>query len=276
MLAEIKALHSIHKRIFRKTPRDFRGKRSLNMAENRVALITGAGRGIGAKIALTLASENIDIAVVDYGEESAAAETMSALAAAGVKAKYYRCDVSDFTATKAVVDAVVKEFGKIDILVNNAGITADNLILRMEEADWDRVLNINLKGCFNMIKHVTPYMMRKRYGRIVSISSVVGLMGNAGQANYAASKAGIVGLTKTVAKEFGARNITANAVAPGFIKTAMTDALTEEQKKDMYKLIPLGCLGETDDIANAVKFLTSDAARYITGVVLKVDGGMYI
>lgn len=246
------------------------------MAENRVALITGAGRGIGAKIALTLASENIDIAVVDYGEESAAAETMSALAAAGVKAKYYRCDVSDFTATKAVVDAVVKEFGKIDILVNNAGITADNLILRMEEADWDRVLNINLKGCFNMIKHVTPYMMRKRYGRIVSISSVVGLMGNAGQANYAASKAGIVGLTKTVAKEFGARNITANAVAPGFIKTAMTDALTEEQKKEMYKLIPLGCLGETDDIANAVKFLTSDAARYITGVVLKVDGGMYI
>ena len=276
MLAEIKALHSIHKRIFRKTPRDFRGKRSLNMAENRVALITGAGRGIGAKIALTLASENIDIAVVDYGEESAAADTMSALAAAGVKAKYYRCDVSDFTATKAVVDAVVKEFGKIDILVNNAGITADNLILRMEEADWDRVLNINLKGCFNMIKHVTPYMMRKRYGRIVSISSVVGLMGNAGQANYAASKAGIVGLTKTVAKEFGARNITANAVAPGFIKTAMTDALTEEQKKEMYKLIPLGCLGETDDIANAVKFLTSDAARYITGVVLKVDGGMYI
>ena len=183
MLAEIKALHSIHKRIFRKTPRDFRGKRSLNMAENRVALITGAGRGIGAKIALTLASENIDIAVVDYGEESAAAETMSALAAAGVKAKYYRCDVSDFTATKAVVDAVVKEFGKIDILVNNAGITADNLILRMEEADWDRVLNINLKGCFNMIKHVTPYMMRKRDGRIVSISSVVGLMGNSGQAN---------------------------------------------------------------------------------------------
>ena len=246
------------------------------MAENRVALITGAGRGIGAKIALTLASENIDIAVVDYGEESAAAETMSALAAAGVKAKYYRCDVSDFTATKAVVDAVVKEFGKIDILVNNAGITADNLILRMEEADWDRVLNINLKGCFNMIKHVTPYMMRKRYGRIVSISSVVGLMGNAGQANYAASKAGIVGLTKTVAKEFGARNITANAVAPGFIKTAMTDALTEEQKQAMYKLIPLGALGETQDIANAVKFLVSDDARYITGVVLKVDGGMYI
>lgn len=246
------------------------------MAENRVALITGAGRGIGATIARTLAAEKMDIAVVDYSDESAAKETLDALKEAGVAARYYKCDVSDFSATKETVDKIVKDFGKIDVLVNNAGITADKLIMRMEEADWDRVLSINLKGCFNMIKHVTPYMMRKRYGRIVSISSVVGLMGNAGQANYAASKAGIVGLTKTVAKEFGARNITANAVAPGFIKTAMTDALTEEQKQAMYKLIPLGCLGETQDIANAVKFLVSDDARYITGVVLKVDGGMYI
>ena len=242
--------------------------------ENRVALITGAGRGIGAKIALTLAQDNTEIAVVDYSDESAAKETMDALTAAGVTARYYRCDVSDFSATKAVVDQIVKDFGKIDILVNNAGITADKLIMRMEEADWDRVLGINLKGCFNMVKHGTPYMMRKRYGRIVSISSVVGLMGNAGQANYAASKAGIVGLTKSVAKELGSRNITANAVAPGFIKTAMTDALTEEQKQAMYKLIPLGALGETEDIAQAVKFLVSDAARYITGVVLRVDGGM--
>ena len=246
------------------------------MAENRVALITGAGRGIGAKIALTLAADKTDIAVVDYSDEAAAKETMDALSALGVKAKYYRCDVSDFGAVKTVVDTVVKDFGKIDILVNNAGVTADKLLLRMEEADWDRVLNINLKGCFNLIKHVTPYMMRKRYGRIVSISSVVGMMGNAGQANYAASKAGVIGLTKTVAKEFGPRGITANAVAPGFVKTAMTDALSEEQKQAMYKLIPLGTLGETEDIANAVKFLTSDAARYITGVVLKVDGGMYI
>ena len=246
------------------------------MSENRVALITGAGRGIGATIARTLAAEKTDIAVVDYSDESAAKETLDALKEAGVAARYYKCDVSDFSATKETVDKIVKDFGKIDILVNNAGITADKLIMRMEEADWDRVLSINLKGCFNMIKHVTPYMMRKRYGRIVSISSVVGLMGNAGQANYAASKAGIVGLTKTVAKEFGARNITANAVAPGFIKTAMTDALSEEQKQAMYKLIPLGCLGETQDIANAVKFLVSDDARYITGVVLKVDGGMYI
>ena len=246
------------------------------MAEQRGALITGAGRGIGAAIALTLAKENTDIAVVDYADESAAAETLAALREAGAAARYYRCDVSDFAAAKEVVDAIVKDFGKIDILVNNAGITADKLILRMEEEDWDKVLAVNLKGCFNMIKHVTPYMMRKRCGRIVSVSSVVGLMGNAGQANYAASKAGIVGLTKTVAKEFGPRNITANAVAPGFIKTAMTEALSEEQKKAMYKLIPLGCLGETQDIANAVKFLVSDDARYITGVVLKVDGGMYI
>ena len=246
------------------------------MNEKRVALVTGAGRGIGATIARTLAADNTDIAVVDYGEESSAAAALQAIAEAGAAVRYYRCDVSDFAAAKAVTDSVAKDFGKIDILVNNAGVTADKLIMRMNEEDWDRVLSINLKGCFNMVKHVTPYMMRKRYGRIVSISSVVGLMGNAGQANYAASKAGIIGLTKTVAKEFGSRGITANAVAPGFIKTAMTDALTEEQKQAMYKMIPLGRLGETQDIADAVKFLVSDAAAYITGVVLKVDGGMYI
>ena len=246
------------------------------MNEKRVALGTGAGRGIGATIARTLAADNTDIAVVDYGEESSAAAALQAIAEAGAAVRYYRCDVSDFSAAKAVADSVAKDFGKIDILVNNAGVTADKLIMRMSEEDWDRVLSINLKGCFNMVKHVTPYMMRKRYGRIVSISSVVGLMGNAGQANYAASKAGIIGLTKTVAKEFGSRGITANAVAPGFIKTAMTDALTEEQKQAMYKMIPLGRLGETQDIADAVKFLVSDAAAYITGVVLKVDGGMYI
>ena len=242
--------------------------------ENRVALITGAARGIGATIALALAAEGTDIAVVDYGEKSAAEETLAKIAERGVRVAYYRCDVSDFAAAKATADAVFKDFGKIDILVNNAGVTADKLLVRMEEADWDRVININLKGCFNMIKHVTPYMMRKRYGRIVSISSVVGLMGNAGQANYSASKAGIIGLTKTVAKEFAPRGVTANAVAPGFIKSAMTDALSEEQKQAMYKLIPLGKLGETEDIAEAVLFLVSDRARYITGEVLRVDGGM--
>ena len=229
--------------------------------ENRVALITGAARGIGATIALALAAEGTDIAVVDYGEKSAAEETLAKIAERGVRVAYYRCDVSDFAAAKATADAVFKDFGKIDILVNNAGVTTDKLLVRMEEADWDRVININLKGCFNMIKHVTPYMMRKRYGRIVSISSVVGLMGNAGQANYSASKAGIIGLTKTVAKEFAPRGVTANAVAPGFIKTAMTDALSEEQKQAMYKLSPLGKLGETEDIAEAVLFLVSDRAR---------------
>ena len=229
--------------------------------ENRVALITGAARGIGATIALALAAEGTDIAVVDYGEKSAAEETLAKIAERGVRVAYYRCDVSDFAAAKATADAVFKDFGKIDILVDNAGVTTDKLLVRMEEADWDRVININLKGCFNMIKHVTPYMMRKRYGRIVSISSVVGLMGNAGQANYSASKAGIIGLTKTVAKEFAPRGVTANAVAPGFIKTAMTDALSEEQKQAMYKLIPLGKLGETEDIAEAVLFLVSDRAR---------------
>ena len=243
-------------------------------SENRVALISGAARGIGATIALALAAEGTDIAVVDYGEKSAAEETLAKIAERGVRVAYYRCDVSDFAAAKATADAVFKDFGKIDILVNNAGVTTDKLLVRMEEADWDRVININLKGCFNMIKHVTPYMMRKRYGRIVSISSVVGLMGNAGQANYSASKAGIIGLTKTVAKEFAPRGVTANAVAPGFIKTAMTDALSEEQKQAMYKLIPLGKLGETEDIAEAVLFLVSDRARYITGEVLRVDGGM--
>ena len=181
--------------------------------ENRVALITGAARGIGATIALALAAEGTDIAVVDYGEQSAAEETLAKIAERGVRVAYYRCDVSDFAAAKATADAVVKDFGKIDILVNNAGVTADKLLVRMEEADWDRVININLKGCFNMIKHVTPYMMRKRYGRIVSISSVVGLMGNAGQANYSASKAGIIGLTKTVAKEFAPRGVTRQFLA---------------------------------------------------------------
>ena len=242
----------------------------------RAALVTGGGRGIGRAICLALAKAGFDVCV-NYASSSAAAEQTAAdCRALGVQAITQQADVTDPAQCQSLVEGTAQTFGRLDVLVNNAGVTADKLILRMEESDWDRVLDINLKGCFNMIKHVTPYMMRKRYGRIVSISSVVGMMGNAGQANYAASKAGIIGLTKTVAKEFGPRNITANAVAPGFIKTAMTDALTDEQKQAMYKQIPLGCLGETQDIANAVKFLVSDDARYITGVVLKVDGGMYI
>ena len=242
--------------------------------ENRVALITGAARGIGATIALALAAEGTDIAVVDYGEKSAAEETLAKIAERGVRVAYYRCDVSDFAAAKATADAVFKDFGKIDILVNNAGVTADKLLVRMEEADWDRVININLKGCFNMIKHVTPYMMRKRYGRIVSISSVVGLMGNAGQANYSASKAGVIGLTKSVARELASRGITCNAVAPGFIQTDMTENLGDNNP--LLNSIPLGRMGKPEDIAAAVAFLASDSAAYITGEVLKVDGGLAI
>ena len=246
------------------------------MLEGKIALVTVAAKGIGRAIALALAADGATVVVNYNGSKERAEQVVEEIKALGADGMAYQCNVADTAATADMVKEVIKTYGKLDILVNNAGITRDNLIMKMSEEDFDAVIDANLKGCFNMIKHVTPYMMRKRYGRIVSISSVVGLMGNAGQANYAASKAGIVGLTKTVAKEFGARNITANAVAPGFIKTAMTDALTEEQKQAMYKLIPLGCLGETQDIANAVKFLVSDDARYITGVVLKVDGGMYI
>lgn len=246
------------------------------MSDKQVAIVTGAGRGIGKEIALTLARRGIDIAVVDYSDEEKVSDTMAELSALGITARYYKCDVSSFSDAKAAADAVVKDFGRVDILVNNAGVTRDTMLMRMEEGDWDKVLDVNLKGSFNMIRHVSPYMVRKRFGRIVSISSVVGMMGNAGQANYSASKAGIIGLTKSVAKEFGGRNITANAVAPGFVQTEMTAVLTAEQVKEMSKGIPLNYLGETKDIANAVDFLVSERARYITGVVLKVDGGMYI
>ena len=249
--------------------------KDLFSLKGKVALVTGASSGLGVQFAKALARQGADVAICARRVEKLE-QVKKEVEALGVKCYAHKCDVLNTEEIRETVKAVESYFGKIDILVNNAGVTADNLLMRMSEAEWDRVLSINLKGCFNMIKHVTPYMLRKRYGRIVSISSVVGLMGNAGQANYAASKAGIVGLTKSVAKELGSRNITANAVAPGFIKTAMTDALTEEQKQAMYKLIPLGCLGEVQDIANAVKFLVSEDARYITGVALKVDGGMYI
>ena len=246
------------------------------MLKEQVAVITGAGRGIGAEIAKALAKNHANIAIVDYSEKNAVRDTIAEIESLGVKVKYYQCDVSNYEKTKEVVDSVAKEFGKIDILVNNAGVTADKILLRMEEADWDRVLDINLKGSFNMTKHATVHMMRKKYGRIVNISSVVALMGNVGQANYVASKAGLIGLTKTVAKEFGGKNITVNAIAPGYIKTAMTDALSEDVRNSMLKMVPLGYLGEVKDIANAVLFLVSESARYITGVTLKVDGGMYI
>lgn len=246
------------------------------MLEGKIALVTGAAKGIGRAIALALAADGATVVVNYNGSKERAEQVVEEIKALGADGMAYQCNVADTAATADMVKEVIKTYGKLDILVNNAGITRDNLIMKMSEEDFDAVIDANLKGCFNTIKAVSRQMLKQRAGRIINITSVSGILGNAGQANYAASKAGIIGLTKTVAKEFGARGITANAVAPGFVKTAMTDALSDEQKQAMYKLIPLGALGETQDIANAVKFLVSDDARYITGVVLKVDGGMYI
>lgn len=246
------------------------------MLNGKVILVTGASRGIGRGTALKLASDGADVALVYAGNQAAADEVAELIKAKGVRAKAYKCDVSDFNAVKELISAVVADFGRLDGVVNNAGITADNLILRMKEEDFDRVISVNLKGAFNVIKHVTPIFTKQRSGAIVNISSVVGLMGNAGQVNYAASKAGVVGLTKSVAKELGSRNVRCNAVAPGFIATDMTDKLTEEQKAAIAGGIPLKKIGSVDDVASAVSFLLSDDSRYITGEVLKVDGGLYI
>ena len=242
--------------------------------EGKKALVTGASRGIGRAIALALAAEGADVAVNYAGSEAAAQEVAAEIKALGRKAMIVQADVSSNEACAAMVDAVVKEFGRIDILVNNAGITRDGLLMRMKEEDWDAVLNTNLKGVFNCTKASIKYMMKQRAGRIVNISSVVGLMGNAGQANYAAAKAGVLGFTKAVAKEVAARGITVNAIAPGFIKTDMTSVLPEKVVAGLVANIPLSRLGETEDIAKAALFLVSDDANYITGQTLHVDGGM--
>lgn len=244
--------------------------------ENKVALITGAGRGIGAAIAMKLAGEGADI-ILNYAGAANLAETKNVqkeIENLGRRAISICADVANFDEVSKMVDDGVKEFGKIDILVNNAGINRDNLLIRMKEEDWDAVLNVDLKGVFNVTKSVLKYMMKARYGRIVSISSVVGIAGNAGQANYAAAKAGILGFTKSVAKEFASRNITANAIAPGFIKTVMTEKLSAEVTAEALKKIPLARFGEMEDIAQGVLFLVSDDASYITGQTLHIDGGM--
>lgn len=244
--------------------------------ENKVALITGAGRGIGAAIAMKLAGEGADI-ILNYAGAANLAETKNVqkeIENLGRRAISICADVANFDEVSKMVDDGVKEFGKIDILVNNAGINRDNLLIRMKEEDWDAVLNVDLKGVFNVTKSVLKYMMKARYGRIVSISSVVGIVGNAGQANYAAATAGILGFTKSVAKEFASRNITANAIAPGFIKTVMTEKLSAEVTAEALKKIPLGRLGGAEDIAKGVLFLVSDDASYITGQTLHIDGGM--
>lgn len=240
---------------------------------NKVALVTGGARGIGRAIALTLAEQGADVAVVDLNQtdvENVAAEIEKlgrrSLALTGSVSN--AADVEDF------IKKTSDEFGKIDILVNNAGITRDTLLMRMKEEDWDSVIEVNLKGAFLCTKTVSRIMMKQKYGRIINISSVVGLMGNAGQANYSASKAGVIGLTKSVARELASRNITVNAIAPGFIVTSMTDVLSEDVKGKLKEQIPMGRLGMPEDIANTVVFLASDSASYITGQTIAVDGGM--
>lgn len=234
------------------------------------AIVTGASRGIGKEIALKLAKQGANIAVIDMNKND---DTLKEIADLGVKVKFYTCDVSNSEETKAVVKEIANDFGSVEILVNNAGITRDGLMLRMSDADYDLVLGINLKGAFNMTKACYQGFMRKRYGRIINITSVSGILGNAGQANYSASKAGLIGLTKTVARELAERGVTCNAVAPGFIQTDMTADL-DLDNNPLMQSVPQKRLGTPDDIANAVVFLASDEASYITGEVVKVDGGM--
>ena len=246
------------------------------MLTGKVALVTGAGRGIGRQIALTLAAQNAFVIVNYNGSKDKAEETVSEIKAAGGDAVSYKCNVSDFEECQQMITAIIKEYKHIDILVNNAGITRDGLIMKMSEDDYDAVLDTNLKGTFNTIRHMSRYFLKQKSGRIINISSVSGILGNAGQANYSASKAGVIGLTKAVARELASRGITVNAVAPGFVDTDMTDALSDSAKENLISQIPLGRTGKPQDIANAVLFLASDAAGYITGQVLSVDGGLAI
>jgi len=243
--------------------------------QGRSALITGAAQGIGKAIALSLARAGADVAISDVNLDKAK-ETAAELSALGVKAFAFGGSVADGAAATAMVEDAASALGKLDILVNNAGITRDNLIMRMKEDDWDLVLDINLKGAFLCSKAALKIMSKARTGRIINIASIVGAMGNAGQANYVASKAGLIGFTKTIAREYASRNVTANAVAPGFIDTAMTQALPEKVREDLMKQIPLARLGSPEDVAAAVKFLASDSAAYITGQVIHVNGGMYM
>ena len=247
---------------------------TMKLLEGKVALITGAARGIGKAIALKFASEGADIAFTDLVIDENGKQTEQEIAALGVKAKGYASNAANFAETEAVVAQVKEEFGHIDILVNNAGITKDSLMLRMTEAQWDAVIAVNLKSAFNFIHALVPIMMRQRAGSIINMASVVGVHGNAGQANYAASKAGLIALAKSVAQEMGSRGIRANAIAPGFIETAMTAALPDDIRKEWVEKIPLRRGGTVDDIANVATFLASDMSSYITGQVFQVDGGM--
>lgn len=240
----------------------------------KVALVTGASRGIGRQITVTLARYGA-VVIVNYSEsKEKAEEVVREIKTAGGCAEAIWCNVADYDQTKEMIDRLSKKYGHLDILVNNAGITRDNLIMKMSEEDYDSVLNINLKGAFNCVKHVSRQMLKQRSGHIINVSSVSGIMGNAGQANYCASKAGLIGLTKSVARELGSRGITSNAVAPGFIETEMTAVLSDEIKNTMGDQIPLKKFGKPEDVAETVAFLASDLSGYITGQVIQVDGGM--
>ena len=240
----------------------------------KTAIITGASRGIGKAIAMKFAQQGANIAFLQIFDNENAAQTEKELSELGVKVKGYECDVSDFNAAKTVIEEIIREFGEVHILVNNAGIIRDGLMLSMKEEDFDKVINVNLKGTFNMTKGVYQHFMKKRRGRIINIASVVGINGNAGQSNYASAKAGIIGMTKSVAKELASRGVTVNAIAPGFIATDMTKDLPADIVAQMQAQIPLGEFGEAEDVAQAIVFLASDQARYITGQVINVDGGM--
>ena len=241
---------------------------------NKVAIITGASRGIGRAIAIDFASRGASVIVNYNTSEAAANEVVSVITTAGGKATAFKADVSKIDQAQALIKAATDTYGKLDILVNNAGTTRDNLLMMMPEADWDHIMNTDLKSVFNCCKAATKVMMRARYGRIINITSVVGLSGQGGQTNYAAAKAGVIGLTKSLAKELGGRNITVNCVAPGYIPTDLTNVLSDELKQGMMKLTPLGRFGKPEEVAYASAFLASDEAAFITGIILSVDGGL--
>ena len=248
----------------------------MKLLEGKTALITGASRGIGKEVAIVFAHHGANVAFTDIKEDENAKQIESTLLGMGVKAKFYVSDASSFADSEKTAKKVAEDFGSIDILVNNAGITRDNLLLRMSEDDFDLVMKVNLKSVFNLIKAVQPFMLKQRKGSIINMSSVVGIEGNAGQANYAASKAGMIGFTKSVAKELGSRNIRCNAIAPGFIETEMTHALNEEIRKAWIQTIPLRRTGSVTDVANTAVYLASDLSEYITGQIISCCGGMHM
>ena len=246
------------------------------MLKDKIAIVTGGSRGIGRAISIEMAKNGANVAIVYSSNEEAALKVLEEVESLGVKGKIYQCDVSDYSKAEELVKSVLVDFGAIDILVNNAGITRDKLIIKMKEEDFDRVVDVNLKGAFNMIKYCFSPMMKKRSGSIINITSVSGMMGNPGQANYSSAKAGLIGLTKTVAKEIASRKVRCNAIAPGFVSTDMKDAINERTKEAALSVIPMGRMGEPSEIANLAVFLASDLASYITGEVIKIDGGLYI